>query len=216
MTQLPESMTTQGGSKQSRGVTRWLGRIDRAPFPHPARRKRQPCGIGREAIFEPMYGRSLCPPIGRFYSCRLMASADKEPPLSRQGSRLAILVYQGSDPTQPYPTLVIRAERHTFPRLCAYGDMIRRCSAPRPDGHYVGSASPDSGDITRFTSSLAKTAGRIVSSRRWSRSPRFWTRASSSARAAASSRYADGEAGPPRRRGSARADQERSHAQEKT
>ena len=30
------------------------------------------------------------------------------PPLSWLGSRLAILVYQGSDPKQPYPTLVIR------------------------------------------------------------------------------------------------------------
>jgi len=30
------------------------------------------------------------------------------PPLSWSGSRLAILVYQGSDPKQPYPTLVIR------------------------------------------------------------------------------------------------------------
>ena len=30
------------------------------------------------------------------------------PPLSGSGSRLAILVPQGSDPTPPYPTLVIR------------------------------------------------------------------------------------------------------------
>ena len=30
------------------------------------------------------------------------------PPLSTQGPRLAILKYQGSDPTQPYPTFVVR------------------------------------------------------------------------------------------------------------
>ncbi len=30
------------------------------------------------------------------------------PPLSIQGPRLAILKYQGSDPTQPYPTFVVR------------------------------------------------------------------------------------------------------------
>ena len=30
------------------------------------------------------------------------------PPLSTRGPRLAILKYQGSDPTQPYPTFVVR------------------------------------------------------------------------------------------------------------
>ena len=30
------------------------------------------------------------------------------PPLSTPGPRLAILKYQGSDPTQPYPTFVVR------------------------------------------------------------------------------------------------------------
>jgi hypothetical protein len=32
----------------------------------------------------------------------------QEPPLPVLGSRIAILIHQGSDPTQPYPTLVIR------------------------------------------------------------------------------------------------------------
>jgi hypothetical protein len=45
---------------------------------------------------------------------------DKRPPLSCQGSRLAILVYQGSDPTQPYQTLVIRQSATLSLRLCAY------------------------------------------------------------------------------------------------
>src|SRR6516165_5758907 len=59
---------------------------------------------------------------GGFYRCRLLAITNQEPPLSRQGSRLAILVYQGSDPTQPYPTLVIRDRApRFFPRLCALG-----------------------------------------------------------------------------------------------
>ena len=32
----------------------------------------------------------------------------QRPPLPWSGSHFAILIYQGSDPTQPYPTLVIR------------------------------------------------------------------------------------------------------------
>ena len=44
-----------------------------------------------------------------------------------QGSRLAILVYQGSDPTQPYPTLVIRQSATLSLRLFAYDidDVVR-------------------------------------------------------------------------------------------
>jgi hypothetical protein len=48
-----------------------------------------------------------------------MTVKDKGSPLSRQGSRLAILVYQGSDPTQPYPTLVIRQSATLLLRLFA-------------------------------------------------------------------------------------------------
>src|SRR5262249_16328674 len=54
----------------------------------------------------------------------------------------------------------------------------------------VGSASPDGVDFTVDTPSLAKTAGRILP-RRCGPAPRcFWTRASSSASGAASSRRA--------------------------
>ena len=116
---------------------------------------------------------------------------DKRPPLSRQGSRLAILVYQGSDPTQPYPTLVIRQSATLSVRLFALDidDVVRPLGRDRC---YVGSASPDSVDLTRFTPSLAKTAGRI-SPRALGPDPRlFWSRASSSANEAASSRWSEG------------------------
>jgi hypothetical protein len=127
---------------------------------------------------------------GGSYRCRSMANSDQEPPLSRRGSRLAILVHQGSDPTQPYPTWVIRDRAPRFFHGFSPWGQIRRCSAPRPDGHSVGSASPDPVDLTRSTSSLAKTAGRIVP-RGCGPAPRcFWTRASSSVRGTASSRCA--------------------------
>jgi hypothetical protein len=45
------------------------------------------------------------------------------PPLSWSGSRLAILIYQGSDPTLPYPTLVIR-QSATLPDGFAPGGCI--------------------------------------------------------------------------------------------
>ena len=108
-----------------------------------------------------------------------MTNSDKEPPLSRQGSRLAILVYQGSDPTQPYPTLVIRQSATLSPRLFALGHG-RRCSAPRLDRCYVRSASPDSGDVIRFTPIWPRPRGGF---RRW-----LWVQipASSGARASSS------------------------------
>src|SRR6516165_9582147 len=53
-----------------------------------------------------------------------MANSDQVPPLSRQGSRLAILVYQGSDPTQPYPTLVIRDRAPRFSTASRLGDRF--------------------------------------------------------------------------------------------
>ena len=58
---------------------------------------------------------------GGFVSVRTLTMPGQGPPLSRPGSRLAILVYQGSDPTQPYPTLVIRDRASRFRRLCALG-----------------------------------------------------------------------------------------------
>jgi eukaryotic-like serine/threonine-protein kinase len=56
---------------------------------------------------------STCTPLtppnsGVLFTDHLVTPGNNRPPLSRQGrqgSRLAILVYQGSDPTQPYPTL---------------------------------------------------------------------------------------------------------------
>lgn len=56
-------------------------------------------------------------------SVRTLTLPDKRPPLSRRGSRLAILVHQGSDPTQPYPTLVIRDRAPRFRRLCALATL---------------------------------------------------------------------------------------------
>ncbi len=58
---------------------------------------------------------------------RLATTIRKRPPLSRQGSRRAILVYQGSNPTQPYQTLAIRQSDTRSLRLCAYDtdDVVR-------------------------------------------------------------------------------------------
>jgi hypothetical protein len=124
---------------------------------------------------------------GGFYRCRLMADSDQEPPLSRQGSRLAILVHQGSDPTQPYPTLVIRDRAPRFSTASRLGVRSDVVWPTGRDGHSVGSAPPDSVDLTRSTSSLAKTAGRIVPSGCGPAPRRFWTRASSSVSGTASS-----------------------------
>ena len=64
---------------------------------------------------------------GVLFTDRPETVKDKRPPLSRQGSRLAILVYQGSDPTQPYPTLVIRQSATLSLRLFAWDmdDVVR-------------------------------------------------------------------------------------------
>jgi hypothetical protein len=51
------------------------------------------------------------------------------PPLSTQGPRLAILKYQGSDPTQPYPTFVVR-QSATLLYGFAPQRQLRRCSVP--------------------------------------------------------------------------------------
>src|SRR5271157_1746699 len=55
------------------------------------------------------------------------------PPLSTQGPRLAILKYQGCDPTQPYPTFVVR-QSATLLYGFAPQRKLRRCSALRTDG----------------------------------------------------------------------------------
>ena len=49
------------------------------------------------------------------------------PPLSTQGPRPAILKYQGSDPTQPYPTFVVRhiATLLDALRLRGNNDVVR-------------------------------------------------------------------------------------------
>src|SRR5208337_4322009 len=81
------------------------------------------------------------------------------------GSHLAILVHQGSDPTPPYQALVIRqsatlqakASRATRPQ-----GVVRLLG---PYGH-VRSFSPFTLKSTGFTPSLAKTTGRISPSRR--------------------------------------------------
>jgi hypothetical protein len=124
---------------------------------------------------------------GGFYRCRSMAIPDQVPPLSTRGSRLAILVHQGSDPTQPYPTSVIRDRAPRFADGFAPRGQIRRCPAPGQDGHPVGSASPDPVDVTRSTSNLAKTAGRIVPNASGPAPRRLRTRASSPSNATASS-----------------------------
>jgi hypothetical protein len=149
--------------------------------------ERQPCGNWRDAGFGPMYGRSLAPPSwrvlqmsfdGQFRPGATSVSSgitSRHTGLSGEGPHTAL-----SDVGDPRQSATLS---HGF----APWGQIRRCSAPRPDGHSVGSASPDSGDLTRSTSSLAKTAGRIVSSRRGPVPRDFGTRANSSARAAASS-----------------------------
>jgi hypothetical protein len=102
------------------------------------------------------------------------------------GSRLAILVHQGRNPTQPYPTFVIRTARHAFSSALRLGHA-RRCSVPCRKRNYVGSASPDGVDGIRRTPSFANTAGRI-SPMALGPAPRFFsTRAISSASGTASS-----------------------------
>ena len=78
-------------------------------------------GVGWTGFNQPECVRSsVTPPdSGVLFTDRLATGTDKRPPLSCQGSRLAILVYQGSDPTQPYPTLVIRQSATLSLRLFA-------------------------------------------------------------------------------------------------
>ena len=66
-------------------------------------------------------------------------------PLSALGSPLAILVYQGSDPTPPYPALSDPAERQALLRPCASGIIGVAWLKARTG--YVGSASPDGLDF---------------------------------------------------------------------
>src|SRR5271157_299603 len=81
------------------------------------------------------------------------------------GSHLAILVHQGSDPTPPYQALVIRQSATLQAKaLTATGPqgVVRLLG---PYGH-VRSFSPFKLKSTAFTPSLAKTTGRISPSRR--------------------------------------------------
>src|SRR5271165_6422674 len=90
---------------------------------HPVDPSRQPCGSWSRTASH-CYVRTFPRPakVAGFTVVSFATIADKRPPLSRYGSRLAILVYQGSDPTQPYPTLVIRDRApHFLSRLCADG-----------------------------------------------------------------------------------------------
>src|SRR5438045_133697 len=75
-------------------------------------------------------------------SVHTLTLPDKRPSPSRAGSRLALLVHQGSDHTQPYPTLVIRDRAPRFStalRLGVTDDVVRPLGQ---DGRSVGSDSP--------------------------------------------------------------------------
>jgi hypothetical protein len=58
----------------------------------------------------------------------LVVTSQPRPPLSIYGPRLAILKYQGSNPTQPYPTFVVR-QSATLLYGFAPQRPLRRCSA---------------------------------------------------------------------------------------
>ena len=90
-------------------------------------------GIGRTGFFQQC---TYVPIAANLAVCSVIDSVTIShlgPPLSVCGPRLAILKYQGSDPTQPYPTFVVPTERHASLRLCARGkiDVVR---ALRMDG----------------------------------------------------------------------------------
>src|SRR5438132_1162865 len=67
-----------------------MGRIDRGRF----------CKLYTDVPY--LANRAICSHVNT------AVTSHPGPPLSIQGPRLAILKYQGSDPTQPYPTLVVR------------------------------------------------------------------------------------------------------------
>jgi len=76
-------------------------------------------GIGRTGFFQQC---TYVPIAANLMVCSVIDSVTighLGPPLSVCGPRLAILKYQGSDPTQPYPTFVVPTERHASLRLCA-------------------------------------------------------------------------------------------------
>ena len=189
-----------GGSREAiaGGVTTRFGAEHHPPSPQSKKgdgtnksKKSQPCGklVGRGFYYR--YGRSLAP-LTRACFTNVVANdvPDKWPPLSASRSPLAILVYQGSDPTQPYPTLVIRDRAPRFSTAFRLGDVTTLFGL-RQDGRSVRSDSPDVSDSISFTSSLAKTAGRI-SLMALGPDPRFLrSRASSSANDAASSRWSE-------------------------
>ena len=79
---------------------------------------------------------------GGFDKCHLMANSDQEPPLSHQGSHLVILVHQGSDPTQPYPTSVIRDRASRFFHGFSPWGQKRRYPAPQSEWSLCGISLP--------------------------------------------------------------------------
>ena len=107
---------------------------------------------------------------GVMYTVRLTTVMGKRPPLSCQGSRLAILVYQGSDPTQPYQTLVIRQSATLSLRLFALDidDVVGlkdMHSVPGPHGPWradsVAAGCPD-GRLRCATRASGEGRDRIV------------------------------------------------------
>src|SRR5262249_203588 len=80
-----------------------------ATFGLPRKREDSHGGNWSNGVLPAMYGRSLARQSGGLFSCRYGSRRPpRGPPLSTYGPRLAILVDQGSDPTQPYPTWVVR------------------------------------------------------------------------------------------------------------
>ena len=84
---------------------------------------------------------------------------------------LATLVYQGSDPKLPDPALVIR-QSATLGDGFAPQSETALSGPPTTGSGMLEIISPDVGDCTSFTPSLAKTAGRI-SPTRCAPAPRF-------------------------------------------
>ena len=156
-------------------------------------RERQPYGSWSGCV-QGTYGRTISlTSHNDVFTCNRSANLlYKKPPLPHRGSRLATLVYQGRDPTQPYPTLVIRDRAPHFRTAFRHTTIQRRCSATRQDGRFVRSYSPDSFDLTSVTPSSAKSSGRISPKLRGPAPRLFRTRASFSCSGIASSGRAVG------------------------
>jgi len=77
-------------------------------------------GVGPDWVSDARDGRSLGHPSGGLYRRPQNDRTAQRATSVVAGSHLVILVHQGSDPTQPYPTSVIRQSVTLFPRLCAW------------------------------------------------------------------------------------------------